>query len=183
MKELGKSIEEDQNLYPVVQLRVIYVNLEKDLAFTVIGRKKIPVITIYINAVRFQYNGALKTPNILAALHRGLAMSSGHFPFRQLKSISDVEKLLESTETAVMLYDICNYAEKLSERNWYKLVKKGMDNSKKFNQELSLSFPKDQGNEYAANVGKAEALQTNTHKIQLQQSCASTEGDGMFIYH
>ena len=183
MKELVKSIEADRDLYAVVQLRVIYVNLDKDLGLTVIGRKKTPRLTFYLHATLFQYNGALKIQNILAAMHRGLTISSGHFPFRMLESTSDVEKFLKFTEIAVVLYDICNYAEKLGERTWHKWVKKGMENPKEFYQDLSFSPPKKQRNEYCNNMGKAEVLQPNIHEIQLQHSYSSREGDGMFIYH
>lgn len=121
MSALSRSIEADDDLHPLIQLRVVYVNLDKDLGSTLSGKRRSLKLTLYRHAVPYRYKGKVKVHNILAGIRHVISVSSVDLPFQRLDSFSELDTFMESTDKTVILFDFCNWAQKLGQKKQLKV--------------------------------------------------------------
>jgi hypothetical protein len=92
---------------------LIYRNVEKLLGDVLVGDKEVNLV-LYREAVPFKYSGKLSAQTILTSVWHAMSIPSGDLPFKQLNTLEDLEFFLQSTDKAVLLFDICGWVPKIS---------------------------------------------------------------------
>lgn len=96
-----------------LRLMLIYRNVEKLLGDVLVGDKEVNLV-LYREAVPFKYSGKLSAQTILTSVWHAMSIPSGDLPFKQLNTLEDLEFFLQSTDKAVLLFDICGWVPKIS---------------------------------------------------------------------
>lgn len=91
-----------------LRLMLIYRNVEKMLGDVLVGDKAVNLV-FYREAVPFKYSGKLSAQTILASVWHAMSIPSGDLPFIQLNTLEVLEFFLQSTDKAVLLFDICGW--------------------------------------------------------------------------
>ncbi|MCO5609299.1 hypothetical protein L7F22_063525 [Adiantum nelumboides] len=93
MRELSKSLSIDESLHSLVQY-----------------------------SIPLKYNGKPRLQNILTAIHRAIGLSFWDMPLQKLETAADLESFMRSTEKAVILFDFCNYTNKIRKSKHHQVV-------------------------------------------------------------
>lgn len=91
-----------------LRLMLIYRNVEKMLGDILVGDKAVNLV-FYRDAVPFKYTGKLSAQTVLASVWHAMSIPSGDLPFKQLNTLEDLEFFVQSTDNAVLLFDICGW--------------------------------------------------------------------------
>lgn len=123
MRELSKSISVDERLHSLIHLRIVYVNLDKSLEKFFSRRVRYPTCTFFWHSTPLKYKGKFRLQNILTAINRAIGLSSWDFPLKKLETATEFESFRESTDRAVILFDLCNYTDKIQKSKHHEVVK------------------------------------------------------------
>ncbi|KAI5071041.1 hypothetical protein GOP47_0013292 [Adiantum capillus-veneris] len=145
MRELSMSLSLDESLHSLIQLRVVYINLDKGLKKIFSERVRYPTFTFFWHSTPLKYNGKLRLQNILTAIHRAIRLNLWDLPLKKLETAADLESFIGSTEKAVILFDFCNYTNKIRKSKHHQVVDKAIimsPGSNNVGQEKSDRFVK-----------------------------------------
>ncbi|MCO5547947.1 hypothetical protein L7F22_001402 [Adiantum nelumboides] len=174
-RELSKSLSIDESLHSLVQLRVVYINLDKGLKRFFSESVRYPTFTFFWYSIPLKYNGKLRLQNILTAIRRAIGLSFWDMPLQKLETAADLESFMRSTEKAVILFDFCNYTNKIRKSKHHQVVD---------NTIFMLPGLRDKSNAGQVKNGKfVKSSNTNTAPEILEDSTqqVSNVGDSQFI--
>ncbi|KAH7440252.1 hypothetical protein KP509_04G098300 [Ceratopteris richardii] len=117
MTDLSETLGVNENLHISTQLRVVYINQDKCLDKFFLQSKRYLAFTFFWYSTPFRYKGKLRAQNILTAINHAVSLKSSDYPFKRLETKSDLDRFRESTDRAVILFDFCNYSDRIKDRH------------------------------------------------------------------